>query len=44
MDEQFAWCLQRPQRLAEPLAPRFLPYGVWFYPFQRKGGRPRRRD
>lgn len=39
---QFVWELGNPQRLAEPLAPRFLPYGVWFYPFRRKGASPRR--
>lgn len=32
------WQLARPQRLPEPLKVRFLPYGVWFYPFRRKGG------
>lgn len=39
---QFVWELRHPQRLAEPLVPRFLPYGVWFYPFRRKGTQPRR--
>ncbi|MBX3451404.1 MAG: ASCH domain-containing protein [Planctomycetaceae bacterium] len=39
---QYVWELGNPQRLAEPLAPRFLPYGVWFYPFRRKGASPRR--
>jgi len=34
--DQFAWHLRNPQRLDEPLAVRFLPYGVWFYPFRRK--------
>jgi hypothetical protein len=33
---QQAWVLANPQRLATPLAVRFLPYGVWFYPFQRR--------
>ncbi len=32
-----AWMLANPQRLGQPLAVRFLPYGVWFYPFRRKG-------
>jgi len=32
-----AWVLSRPQRLPQPLDVRFLPYGVWFYPFRRKG-------
>jgi hypothetical protein len=36
-----AWVLTSPHRLKEPLPVRFLPYGVWFYPFRRrtKGGR-----
>lgn len=35
---KFGWRLANPQRLANPLKVRFLPYGVWFYPFKRKGG------
>lgn len=31
-----AWELAKPQRLKRPLDVRFLPYGVWFYPFKRK--------
>ena len=40
----FAWELANPQRLDVALKPRFLPYGVWFYPFQRRsqGTRSRR--
>ena len=41
--EQQAWVLARPNRLREPLPVRFLPYGVWFYPFQRKNPAPSRR-
>ncbi len=33
---RFAWLLGNPQRLDHPLRPRFLPYGVWFYPFRRR--------
>jgi hypothetical protein len=33
-----AWILARPQRLPKPLPVRFLPFGVWFYPFKRKTG------
>jgi len=41
---QFAWDLAEPRRLAAPLTVRFLPYGVWFYPFKRRSdGRGRRR-
>jgi hypothetical protein len=36
LDGRFAWRLQNPTRLAEPKEPRFLPYGVWFYPFHRR--------
>ena len=31
-----AWRFAAPQRFPEPLPVRFLPYGVWFYPFRRK--------
>ena len=33
---QFAWRLENPTRFDEPLTVRFLPYGVWFYPFRRR--------
>ena len=36
LDGRFAWRLQNPVRLEKPLTPRFLPYGVWFYPFRRR--------
>lgn len=36
---QQAWQLARPIRFAEPIPVRFLPYGVWFYPFRRKTNR-----
>jgi ASCH domain len=35
----YAWQLAEPRRLAEPAAVRFLPYGIWFYPFKRRQGR-----
>lgn len=38
-----AWCLANPVRLDEPLKVRFLPYGVWFYPFKRRNRSPRGR-
>jgi hypothetical protein len=34
---RFAWRFARPERFDEPLAVRFLPYGIWFYPFRRVG-------
>lgn len=36
LKNQQAWRLASPTRFAEPLPVRFLPYGVWFYPFRRK--------
>lgn len=42
LDDRFAWLLSRPERFDEPLPVRFLPYGVWFYPFRRRNGRPGR--
>lgn len=36
LENQYAWVLQNGSRLAEPMKPRFLPYGVWFYPFKRR--------
>jgi len=42
---RFAWQLANPVRFDDPLTVRFLPYGVWFYPFKRRGnpGTSRRR-
>lgn len=34
----YGWRLTEPERLTEPVTVRFLPYGVWFYPFRRKSG------
>ena len=36
LENQFAWHLRHPCRFSEPLSVRFLPYGVWFYPFRRR--------
>lgn len=38
LERRFVWQLQNPRRFAKPLAVRFLPYGVWFYPFRRRSG------
>jgi hypothetical protein len=32
----FAWVLANPDRFPKPHPVRFLPYGVWFYPYRRK--------
>jgi hypothetical protein len=34
--DRHAWRFAAPERFPEPLPVRFLPYGVWFYPFRRK--------
>lgn len=34
--DSFAWELRNPRRFQQPEAVRFLPYGVWFYPFRRR--------
>lgn len=31
-----AWRFTDPLKFNEPLAARFQPYGIWFYPFRRK--------
>jgi hypothetical protein len=36
LENRFSWKVRNPERFA-PLEVRFLPYGVWFYPFQRRG-------
>lgn len=36
---QYGWQLRNPERFHEPLPVRFLPYGVWFYPFKRRNGK-----
>jgi len=38
IEGKLGWRLARPRRLENPLKVRFLPYGVWFYPFRRKNG------
>jgi hypothetical protein len=36
LEGRFAWRLENPERLTEPVQPSFLPYGIWFYPFRRR--------
>ena len=43
LTRQFAWALRNPQRFRQPLPVRFLPYGVWFYPFRRRDSASQRR-
>ena len=35
---RFAYELGNPRRMSAPRAVTFLPYGVWFYPFERRSG------
>ena len=39
LKRNFAWELRNAQRFTSPLPVRFLPYGVWFYPFRRRSAR-----
>ncbi len=41
--DRYAWVLGNPVRWEVPLSVRFLPYGVWFYPFQRRQSSVRKR-
>lgn len=41
LKDRYGWHLRRPQAFDVPLEVRFLPYGVWFYPFKRRGSRRR---
>lgn len=36
LEDRYGWHLANPVRFDEPLTVRFLPYGVWFYPFKRR--------
>lgn len=36
MQGKYAWEMKNPVRFPEPQPVRFLPYGVWFYPFKRR--------
>ena len=33
---RIAWQFTNAARFERPLEPRFVPYGIWFYPFQRR--------
>ena len=43
LKNQYGWTLANPVRFEEPLTVRFLPYGVWFYPFKRRQSKNRDR-
>ena len=44
LENHFAWILANPKQFDEPLTVRFLPYGVWFYPWKRRNRQSRRRQ
>ncbi|WP_437225646.1 ASCH domain-containing protein [Planctomicrobium sp. SH661] len=46
LSDAYAWILGNPQRLPQPVQPRYVPFGTWFYPFQRlrTNTRQRRKD
>lgn len=35
--DQYVWELSNPIRLNSPVPATYKPFGMWFYPFQRKG-------
>jgi hypothetical protein len=44
LENHFSWILANPQQFDEPLTVRFLPYGVWFYPWKRRNSGQRQRS
>ncbi|TWT62935.1 ASCH domain-containing protein [Rubinisphaera italica] len=36
LENRYAWILKNPVRFTKPQPVRFLPYGVWFYPYCRR--------
>lgn len=36
LENRYAWILKNPTRFSKPQPVRFLPYGIWFYPFYRR--------
>lgn len=34
MQNCYSWLLDHPQRFEKPIPPRYLPYGMWFFPFR----------
>ena len=35
--DHYVWELTNPERLKSPVPATYKPFGMWFYPFQRKG-------
>ncbi|GAB4159415.1 MAG: hypothetical protein Tsb009_36700 [Planctomycetaceae bacterium] len=44
LPNKFSWHLANPIRFSDPVDVKFLPYGVWFYPFQRRSVQKRKRE
>jgi hypothetical protein len=42
-ENHYSWFLEGACRFQEPLQTRYVPFGMWFYPFRRKSTQPRRR-
>ncbi|WP_296451090.1 ASCH domain-containing protein [Rubinisphaera sp.] len=36
LENRYAWIMKNPIRFSKPQPVRFLPYGIWFYPFCRR--------
>ena len=34
LDDRMAWRFAQPMKFPRPLSPRFVPCGIWFYPFR----------
>ena len=43
LQDQHGWQLVNPVRFETPISVKYLPYGVWFYPFKRRKTQTRRR-
>lgn len=41
--DAYSWILGNARRFSQPLQPRYVPYGTWFYPFHRKRTKTRQR-
>ncbi len=35
-NEHYVWHLKNPDHFVNPIEAKYVPYGVWFYPFKRK--------
>jgi len=42
-NQTYSWVLENARRCPEPLPVRYVPFGMWFYPYRRLEATPRRR-